>query len=39
MVRERAKNGWIALEFTSSFRLEDLNIEDGELVLSIAPAM
>jgi hypothetical protein len=38
MMRTRAKNGWIALEFTSSFRLEDLNIEEGELVFSIAPA-
>lgn len=38
MMRTRSKNGWIPLEFTSSFRLEDLNIEEGELVLSIAPA-
>jgi hypothetical protein len=38
MTGTRANNGWIALEFTSSFRLEDLNIEEGELALSIAPA-
>ncbi len=37
MTRQHAKNGWLPLEFTTPFRLEDLLLEDGELVLSIAP--
>lgn len=39
MTHTNPGSDWITLEFTSSFRLEDLNLEEGELVLFIAPAM
>ncbi len=37
MTGQHAQNGWLPLEFTTSFRLEELILEEGELVLAIVP--
>ncbi len=37
MTRQHAQDGWLPLEFTASFRLEELILEEGQLVLAIAP--
>lgn len=35
--RERLAHDWLALQFTTAFRLDDMTLQDHELALSIAP--